>query len=59
MALLERACIEVSARRWESEGRLRRTFLNWALTVAYLAGVPTARLVRYYPSAPSADAWEG
>lgn len=39
----------VSARRWESEGRLRRTFVNWALTAAFLAGVPARRLVRYYP----------
>jgi GT2 family glycosyltransferase len=48
--LVPEAELTISARRWEREGVLRRTFLNWGLTVAYLCGVAPARLVRYYPS---------
>ncbi|GAC1476930.1 MAG: TIGR04283 family arsenosugar biosynthesis glycosyltransferase [Gemmatimonadaceae bacterium] len=38
----------VSPRRWERDGVLRRTLTNWALLVAYLAGIPPARLERWY-----------
>lgn len=50
VALAPEARLCVSARRWECEGRWRRTLTNWALTAAYLAGVPSRRLVRYYPA---------
>ena len=40
--------LTVSARRWQRDGALRRTVWNWLLTVAWLAGVDPARLVRYY-----------
>ncbi len=42
--------LEVSARRWEREGVLARTLVNWALTLAWFAGVEPARLARYYPA---------
>ena len=50
VVLVPDAGLVVSARRWEEEGRLRRTFLNWGMTLAWRAGVPSARLVRYYPN---------
>jgi len=54
--LLEQSELIVSARRWEREGPVRATARNWALTLAWLAGVAPARLVGYYrvepPSAP-------
>ena len=40
--------LRISARRWEATGILRQTVLNRCLTLAYLAGVEPARLVRYY-----------
>jgi rSAM/selenodomain-associated transferase 2 len=43
------ATLEVSGRRWRSEGALRCTLRNWALTAAWSLGVDPARLVRYYP----------
>jgi rSAM/selenodomain-associated transferase 2 len=43
--------IRVSARRWEQEGLLRRTWANWLLLGAYLLGTPPERLAhRYRPS---------
>ena len=42
--------LEISARRWEREGVLARSAKNWALTLAWLAGVEPARLARYYPA---------
>ena len=48
--------VRVSARRWERDGWLRRTALNLALLVLYLAGVGPDRLARWYygpvPAAP-------
>ncbi len=37
-----------SARRWRADGPWRTSFLMWAMKLAYLAGVPSHRLVRFY-----------
>jgi rSAM/selenodomain-associated transferase 2 len=42
------AALACSPRRWEREGRLRRTAKNWALTALWAAGVAPARLARFY-----------
>ncbi len=44
------AWLTISARRWEREGVLARTMKNWALTLAWLAGVDPVHLARYYPT---------
>jgi rSAM/selenodomain-associated transferase 2 len=44
------AALRVSARRWERDGVIRRTWANWRLLLAYLRGVPPERLaLRYRP----------
>jgi len=48
VALVPEARVRVSARRWEREGRLRRTLVNWALTGLWAAGVAPERLARHY-----------
>jgi len=45
---IDDAEVVVSARRWQAEGPLRRTFANWALTALWRMGVPPARLARFY-----------
>jgi rSAM/selenodomain-associated transferase 2 len=45
--------IRVSARRWERDGVLRRTWANWRLLAAYLLGSPPEQLARDYR--PSGD----
>ena len=40
--------IQVSARRWERDGWVRRSLLNVWLVALYFAGVPPARLARSY-----------
>jgi len=52
VALVEEAVLRVSPRRWEREGRLRRTLKNWALTALWTAGVEPARLARFYRPEP-------
>ncbi len=47
------AAVRVSARRWERDGVLRRTWANWRLLWAYLLGTPPERLAERYP--PSGD----
>lgn len=42
--------IRVSARRWERDGVLRRTWANWRLLAAYLLGAPPEQLARRYRS---------
>lgn len=42
----------VSARRWEREGPVRTWVRNTVLVSAYLAGVPPARLARWYRPEP-------
>jgi rSAM/selenodomain-associated transferase 2 len=44
------AAVLTSARRWEQLGVLRATLLNQAIILAYLFGVPPARLARWYRS---------
>jgi rSAM/selenodomain-associated transferase 2 len=46
--LVPEATLLVSARRWESEGRLRRTLQNWTLTALFAVGVAPERLARHY-----------
>jgi rSAM/selenodomain-associated transferase 2 len=46
--LVAGAALACSPRRWEREGRLRRTAKNWALTALWAAGVDPARLARFY-----------
>lgn len=48
IALVSGAGLTISPRRWEREGRLRRTLKNWALTLCFAAGVEPARLARHY-----------
>jgi rSAM/selenodomain-associated transferase 2 len=42
------ATLGVSPRRWERDGWLRRSLANRLLALAYMAGVPPARLARRY-----------
>jgi rSAM/selenodomain-associated transferase 2 len=39
-----------SSRRWRRGGTIRTSLLMWALKALYLAGVPAARLARFYPN---------
>lgn len=48
VALVREARLLVSARRWEREGRLRRTLKNWGLTFLWSVGVEPERLARHY-----------
>ena len=41
-----------SSRRWRRDGWLRRSTKNLAIVGLYLAGVPPARLARWYRGAP-------
>jgi rSAM/selenodomain-associated transferase 2 len=43
-----RSKVVTSARRWETDGVWRTIFKMWALKILYLAGVPPARLKRFY-----------
>lgn len=43
-----RSKVVTSARRWETDGVWRTIFRMWALKLLYLAGVPPARLKRFY-----------
>jgi rSAM/selenodomain-associated transferase 2 len=42
-------CIFVSPRRWQQQGIVRPTLLNWTLTALAAAGVPPNRLAAFYP----------
>jgi len=42
------AAVITSSRRWRSAGTLRTSLLMWGLKLLYLAGVPAARLARFY-----------
>ena len=44
------ATIYVSNRRWRSQGILRQSLRNWALTGLYALGVPPQTLKRAYPA---------
>ncbi|HXK26913.1 MAG TPA: TIGR04283 family arsenosugar biosynthesis glycosyltransferase [Candidatus Binatia bacterium] len=43
-----RSKVVTSARRWEADGVWRTIFKMWMLKLLYLAGVPPARLKRFY-----------
>ena len=55
LRLVPGARVKVSPRRWQLEGPLRRTFKNWCLTLAWVAGVAPERLVRFYRPHPSPE----
>jgi hypothetical protein len=61
IALVPEAGLTISARRWEREGRLRRTLANWGLRSLFAAGVSPRWLARHYSpeeggaAAPEAD----
>jgi rSAM/selenodomain-associated transferase 2 len=38
----------VNARRWEKQGLLRQTLMNWQIQFAYFRGVPADQLARKY-----------
>lgn len=42
------AAAQVSARRWEADGPLRRMIGNWVLVTRYLSGTPPEHLARRY-----------
>lgn len=42
------ARVTVSARRWQRQGMLRRTLLNWTLLLGYSMGVSPYRLAQWY-----------
>ncbi len=42
------AAVSTSARRWEKLGLVKTTLLNWAIVLAYLAGVRPERLAAWY-----------
>jgi rSAM/selenodomain-associated transferase 2 len=44
------AAVRASARRWEQDGAIRRTWANWRLLLAFLRGVPPERLALRYRS---------
>ncbi len=44
------ARVRNSPRRWEREGLVYATVRNWAITLLFTAGVPAARLARWYPA---------
>lgn len=43
-----RPTVVTSARRWRKNGVIRTIVLMWTLRLLYLAGVPPARLARFY-----------
>ena len=42
--------VVTSSRRWRHGGTIRTSLLMWTLKGLYLAGVPAARLARFYPN---------
>jgi rSAM/selenodomain-associated transferase 2 len=46
--LLSEASVRCSPRRWEREGRIRRTLKNWVLTGLWAAGADASWLERFY-----------
>lgn len=48
IALVPGAELVISPRRWERDGRIRRTLANWGLTALWFLGVPPAALARAY-----------
>ncbi len=41
--------VKTSARRWQQDGVLARTFRNWRLLIRYLAGADPSALAKEYP----------
>ncbi|SEM65250.1 transferase 2, rSAM/selenodomain-associated [Syntrophus gentianae] len=46
--------VVTSARRWEQEGILYCTLRNWCLVLLFLLGVPSEKLLKFYPSSRTA-----
>ncbi|KAF0232889.1 MAG: Glycosyl transferase family [Desulfovibrionaceae bacterium] len=44
-----------SPRRWETEGVWRRTFINWAIIILYILGVPPERLAPLHRTRPHTE----
>lgn len=44
-----------SPRRWEAEGVWRRTFINWAIIILYILGVPPERLAPLHRAHPHTE----
>lgn len=44
-----------SPRRWEAEGVWRRTFINWAIIILYILGVPPERLAPLHRTRPHTE----
>ena len=42
------AKLRASPRRWKSQGVVKATLVNWAVTLGFLLKVPAARLARAY-----------
>ncbi len=40
--------VYTSARRWENQGALKTTFINWLLTLGFMVGVSPTRLKKIY-----------
>jgi rSAM/selenodomain-associated transferase 2 len=51
--------IEISPRRWDSEGVLKRTALNWWIVLSYKAGKPAEKLIRLYAPSENDSDWKG
>jgi len=37
-----------SARRWQNQGLVKATLINWLLTIGFLTGIPVNRLKKFY-----------
>ena len=40
--------IHISSRRWEQNGIMRTTLINWLITLLFFCGIPTSRLAEMY-----------
>lgn len=47
---IPRGFVTTSSRRWQRGGAIRTSLVMWTLKGLYLAGVPAARLARFYPN---------
>lgn len=47
---IPRGFVTTSSRRWRRRGTIRTSLVMWTLKGLYLAGVPAARLARFYPN---------
>ncbi|MDE0298444.1 MAG: TIGR04283 family arsenosugar biosynthesis glycosyltransferase [Candidatus Poribacteria bacterium] len=45
---LVKSCIHISSRRWEQNGIIRTTLINWLITLLFLFGISPTRLAKMY-----------